>query len=202
MSRLILFSGGVESTALLSRSQLGDVLLTILPTYPNDVATFRKGTAEDIAHHYGLEVRYARIEVPLEPLPYNFVHQMRSFVSVANLWVAKDTAITEVWCGRNAKEPGPTLAPFIDQMMAAWAVLHPAVPFLHPLDHLSKREQWELIPSALRDLVSSCIHHRMCGTCKKCLELTCLSESSPRITSNAATPETPTSGQARSSSPM
>lgn len=178
MSRLILFSGGVESTALLSQARPGDVLLTILPTYPNDWATFRKNSAEAIAKHHGLEIRYARIEMPLEPMPYTFVHQMRSFISVANLWVAKDKLITEVWCGRNSKEPGESLAPFIEQMMAAWAVLHPAVSFLHPLDHLSKRQQWELIPATIRSLVSTCMFHRMCGTCKKCLELTCLSESS------------------------
>lgn len=188
MSRLILFSGGVESTALITQSLPGDVILTIKPTYPNDLASYRQETAERIAAMYGHEVHYAGATIPLEPLPYRFVHQMRVFVSVANLWVAKDASITEVWCGRNAKEPGPALAPFIDQMMAAWSVLHPGVPFLHPLDHLSKREQWDLIPLEVRPLVSTCMFHRMCGTCKKCLELTCLSESSPRVTSSADTP--------------
>lgn len=182
MSRLILFSGGVESTALLGQSRLDDVLLTIQPTYPNDLATFRKNSAEALAKHYGLKMQYARIELPIEPQPYNFVHQMRVFVSIANLWVAKDVNITEVWCGRNSKEPKLLLAPFINQMMAAWDVLHPKVPFLHPLDHLSKREQWELIPGNIKPLVSSCIHHRICGRCYKCMELTCLSESSPSNT--------------------
>lgn len=178
MSRLILFSGGVESTALLTRSSLSDVLVTILPTYPNDIATFRKDSAEAIAKHYGLRMNYVRIEMPVEPIPYNFVHQMRSFISVANLWVAKDLSITEVWCGRNVKEPGPALAPFIEKMMAAWAVLHPTVPFLHPMDHMTKRQQWDAIPKEVRPLVSSCVHHRMCGVCKKCMEWVCLSESS------------------------
>jgi 7-cyano-7-deazaguanine synthase in queuosine biosynthesis len=187
VSRLILFSGGVESTALLTQSRPGDVLLTIQPTYPNDLTTYRQGSAEQIAERYGLKMNFAGATVPLEPRPYRFVHQMRVFVSVANLWVAKDASITEVWCGRNAKEPGPSLAPFINQMMDAWDVLQPTVPFLHPLDHLSKREQWELIPQDVRPLVSTCMFHRMCGTCKKCLELTCLSESSPRVTSSAAT---------------
>lgn len=187
MSRLILFSGGVESTALLSQAKPEDVLLTILPTFPSDMATFRKKSAEAIARHYGLEVRYVQIEILLEPLPYTFVHQMRVFVSVANLWVAKDTRITEVWCGRNIKEPGSAIASFIEQMMSAWKILHPQVSFLHPLDHLSKREQWELIPEEIRPLVSSCVFHCMCGTCYKCLELTCLSESLPRVTKTVDT---------------
>lgn len=182
MSRLILFSGGVESTALLTMSRPDDVLLTIEPAYPQDVATFRRSSAEQIAARYGLKMNLAQVKVPLDPQPYRFVHQMRVFVSVANLWVAKDVSITEVWCGRNAKEPGPSLAPFINQMMAAWDVLHPRVPFLHPLDHLGKREQWGMIPAELKPLVSSCIHHTMCGQCKKCMEWVCLSESLPGVT--------------------
>ena len=190
MSRLILFSGGVESTALLSLASPDDVLLTIKPTFPSDRATFRASTAERIAEHFGLKMHFAGASIPLEPVPYRFVHQMQSFVGLASLWVAKDSSITEVWCGRNSKEPGEALAPFIDRMMAAWDVLNPTVPFLHPLDHLSKRQQWDLIPQEIRPLVSSCVLHRMCGVCKKCLELTCLSESSPRVTKTEDTQST------------
>ena len=189
--RLILFSGGVESTALLTRALPGDVLLTIEPTFPNDRPTYHPRNARQIAAMFGHKVHFAHASIPLEPLPYRFVHQMRVFVSLCNLWVAKDARITEVWCGRNSAEPGPKLKPFIDQMMAAWAVLQPQVPFLHPLDHLSKRQQWELIPPEVRHLVSSCMHHQMCGTCAKCLEWLCLSESSPSATSALATPTTP-----------
>lgn len=190
MSRLILFSGGVESTAMLTHALPGDVVLTIEPSFPNDLATFDRRTSRQIAAMMGHLVHCARADIPIEPTPYQFVHQMRVFVSVCNLWVAKDRRIKQVWCGRNSAEPGPTLAPFIDQMMAAWAILHPDVPFQHPLDYLSKREQWELIPAEVRPLVSSCVHHRMCGLCKKCLEWTCLSESSPSVTSSWATPTT------------
>lgn len=180
---MILFSGGVESTALLTQSQPGDVLLSINPTYPSDFVSYRKETTQQIAAHFGHKVQFAGAQIPIDPIPYRFVHQMRTFISICNMWVAKDARITEVWCGRNSAEPGPSLRPFIEQMMAAWGVLHPSVPFLHPLDHLSKREQWELIPDEVRPLVSSCIHHRMCGTCHKCLEWVCLSESSPSATS-------------------
>lgn len=183
MSRLILFTGGIESTALLTISKPGDVLLSIEPTYPNDFTTYRKESSEKIAAHFGHAVQHAKASIPIEPMPYRFVHQMRTFISVCNLWVAKDGRITEVWCGRNSAEPGEKLKPFIDQMMSAWSVLHPNVPFLHPLDHLSKREQWELIPPELKPLLSSCLHHRMCGTCHKCLEWLCLSENSPSATS-------------------
>lgn len=182
MSRLILFTGGVESTALLTQAQPTDVLLSIDPTYPNDLVTYRKTSAEKIAAHFGHTVQYAKATIPFEATPYKFVHQMRTFISICNLWVAKDSRITEVWCGRNSAEPGEKLQPFIDQMMAAWAVLHPTVQFLHPLDHLSKRDQWALIPPDVRHLISSCIHHKMCGRCHKCMEWVCLSESLPSST--------------------
>lgn len=183
MSRLILFSGGVESTALLTVAKADDVVLTVLPTFPDDMPSFRDGTTQQIAEHFGHVVQFARADVPIVQLPPRFVHQMRIFISLCNLWVAKDRHIEAVWCGRNSAEPGHELRPFIDQMMFAWAALHPSVPFLHPLDHLSKREHWELIPEAVRPLVSTCIHHRTCGTCYKCRELTCLSETSPGGTS-------------------
>lgn len=183
MSRLILFSGGVESTALLTIAKPDDVLLVIKPAYPNDLQTYRQESVEKIATYFGHPLHWAQASIPIEPLPYSFVHQMRVFVSICNLWVAKDLNITEVWCGRNVMEPSRKIAPFIAQMMAAWVVLHPEVPFLHPLDHLSKHEQWDLIPKEVRPLISSCIHHRMCGTCFKCLEWLCLSESSPAVTS-------------------
>ena len=183
MSRLILFSGGVESTALLTQSKPDDLLLTIEPTYPNDRPSFDPVKADQLASYYGLKVHYCKVNIPIEPKPFRFVHQMRIFVSLANLWVAKSSEITEVWCGRNSKEPSEGITPFINQMMAAWNVLQPRVPFLHPLDHLSKRAQWEMIPADLKPLVSSCMYHRMCGTCRKCMELVCLSENLPRVIS-------------------
>lgn len=180
MSRLILFSGGVESTALLTMSKPDDVVLTIDPVFPTDLKTYDKARAEKIAACFGHRVHYAGASVPNSAL--RFVHQMRAFVSICNLWVAKDQRITEVWCGRNSAEPSSELRPFIEQMMFAWSVLHPLVAFLHPLDHLTKRQQYDLIPQEVRPWVSSCIHHRFCGTCHKCLEWLQLSENSPAVT--------------------
>jgi len=191
MSRLILFSGGVESTALLTLAKSDDILLTIEPTFPNDLPSYSAPKIDAIAEYYGLKIRYCKVEIPIEPKPFRFVHQMRIFVSLANLWVAKDWAITEVWCGRNVKEPNDNLRPLIDQMMNAWNVLQPRVPFQHPLDHLSKRQQWDMIPADVKPLVSSCMYHQMCGTCRKCMELVCLSETLPRVTNADSTQSYP-----------
>jgi 7-cyano-7-deazaguanine synthase in queuosine biosynthesis len=38
-----------------------------------------------------------------------------------------------------------------------------------PLDHLSKKEQWDLIPPDVQPLVLTC-YNKVCGICFKCLE--------------------------------
>lgn len=174
--RLILFSGGVESTALLTVARPTDIALTL--TSPLAIPHFRIEDAEAIVRHFDLERAFARHEIPGR----QFSHQMLAFVGVCAQYVDRNPGITEVWCGRNSAEPRAGLKPFIDRMMAAWQLLQPDVPFLHPLDHLSKREQWEMIPNEIRHLVGSCEVSRMCGRCPKCREWLCLSQNSPDAT--------------------
>lgn len=175
--RLILFSGGVESTALMTLAKPGDLALILQPTFSTDVATYRKASAEAISKHFGVKLAYASFSLPdLEP--HGPTHQMTAFISACNMVVARGSNVTEIWCGRNSSEPTPNIKNYIDRHMAAWAWMHPNVPFLHPLDHLTKREQWEMIPAEVRPLVSSCVYHSMCGQCYKCKEWVCLSENS------------------------
>jgi len=167
--RLILFSGGIESTALLTIANPEDVALIVQPSLNGDFATYKDFTAQQIAYRFGVRLAYAKALVP-DPGPFHFVHQMTVFISLCNLAVARDPKITEVWCGRNSAEPSFEIKDYIEQNMAAWKILHPTVPFLHPLDHLSKMEQWERIPLDVQPLVSSCIYHNNCGKCNKCEE--------------------------------
>lgn len=155
-----------------------DLALMIEPTFYNESATFRGGTAEEIVRRFGMRYEHASVKLP-ELGGDRWAHQMTTFVGLANMMVARYPQITEVWCGRNSAEPSEGIRGFIEQNMAAWAILNPNVPFLHPSEHLTKRQHWELIPPDIRPLVSSCVHHRMCGTCDKCKEWLCLSENSP-----------------------
>lgn len=179
--KLILFSGGVESTALLTQANHDDIALVIDPVYANDMVTYRKHTMEQIAKAYGLNVVYVNFQLP-EFQDSVFVHQMSTFISVCNLMVQRNPQITEVWCGRNVLEPTQDIREFIEKNMAGWNTLHPDIPFNHPLEHLTKKQQWDLIPENIRPLVSSCIYHKFCGRCYKCKEWLCLSESLPKIT--------------------
>lgn len=149
-----------------------DVVITVEPTYPYGVPTFRKSTAEQIARILGFEINFVQIKMPIEPDPYNFVHQFATFVSVAHLWVVKDKSISEIWAGRNQAEVPVIKDPnnFKTQQILAWQTMHPNIPFVHPLEHLTKQQHWEMIPNDIKPLISSCIFHNSCGKCEKCVE--------------------------------
>jgi 7-cyano-7-deazaguanine synthase in queuosine biosynthesis len=170
MSKLIFFSGGVESTALLNDADpMEDVLVTVLPTFPRDIVTSKLQSAQAIAQRFGFTMNYAQIQVPVEPDPYNFVHQARTFLSVANLWVAKDTRITELWFGRCKEDINPPSRPV--NIVEAWNLLYPDIPWTRPLEHVSKWDQWKSIPLDVQPLVSSCVVYNNCGKCYKCQEV-------------------------------
>ena len=174
MSRLIFFSGGVESTALLNKADpMEDVLVTVLPTFPRDIVTSKMQSAQAIAERFGFTVNYAQIQLPIEPEPYNFVHQLASFVAVAHLWAVKDLSITEIWAGRNRSEVPVVrdVNDFKTQQLMFWHALHPNIPFVHPLEHMTKLEQWQRIPDELKPLVNSCVTYNSCGHCYKCKEI-------------------------------
>lgn len=175
MSRLILFSGGVESTALLTLSTPDDIAFVAKPFNDanNYVVTYKQSSVEAIASFYGLQPHYAVYKMPeVDRQKKKYIHQMIAFIGIAHMMVNQYSDITEVWCGRNCDEPSPAIALMIEQHMAAWAILNPTIPFLHPLDHLSKVEQMALIPKEIRHHISSCVTHNNCGHCFKCKEYT------------------------------
>lgn len=165
---LILFSGGVESTAMLTIARDNDILLNIDHVYPGAILSPNSIKAEKIAQAFNKQVQYSTLSIPAGG--GEFVHQMRYFIFVASLWVARDSSVTEIWCGRNSAEPSGNIKPFIEDMMLLWTTMHPTVAFDHPLDHLSKTEQWNLIPKHIQPLVSWCITDSDCGKCHKCVE--------------------------------
>lgn len=179
--KLILFSGGVESTALLTKASPEDIALVIEPTFTTELPTYRRGVVETLAKRFGVKLAYARAQIP-DLGGSDFVHQMTTFISIASIAVTRNSKISEVWCGRNSLEPAEGIRDYIQRNMRAWQLLHPQVPFLHSLDHLTKQEQWNLIPEDVKPLVSSCIHHNFCGSCYKCKEWTWILENLPSNT--------------------
>jgi 7-cyano-7-deazaguanine synthase in queuosine biosynthesis len=169
---LILFSGGVESTALLTIAKPQDIILIIDPVFSNVGRSYNKISVQKITNWFNFKPVYATINFSLEPSSNIFVHQMKNFINICSLWVNGDSTIKSIWCGRNSNEPSPDIVPMINHLMTVWKIMHPNVPFEHPLDHLSKYEQLNLIPETVRKYVYSCIYDKKCGTCYKCKEYT------------------------------
>lgn len=171
MKRLILFSGGVESTAMLTMADAAvDQVLTVSPTFPAGIRTFNENSVYEITGHYGFKPAFAQISLPVEPMPYNFVHQLHTFFSISHLWCEKDQSITEVWYGLNCTDLKPHNEPVYKKISTAWNFLHPEVKFNFPLSAYSKQEQWDMIDDLVKPLVNTCVTHNNCGMCSKCKE--------------------------------
>ena len=163
MTRAILFSGGVESVAALTLADKGDVLLVMQPSHATD-RRFLAHKALPIAAHFGFQVQYLNApgSVPCQ--------QFWTLVALAMVWVAAHSETTEVWWGMNDKDVGDGQSEEFSRAMAAWSAAHPDVPLRGPLRHLTKSEQWALIPEAVRPLVHTCTQAVACGACHKCKE--------------------------------
>ena len=171
MNRLILFSGGVESTALLSLATPNDILVTIRDESPNGIPlTYEPEAVRTISEHYGFKVNYCSVKLPYDEGKPKFVYQLWLFHSIVSLWLAKDNSVKEVWYGLNKEEYSKVYKDF-QNIKDSWPILHPSVELKHPLVHLSKEEQWNLIPGDVKPMVRNCLFNFNCRQCKKCLEL-------------------------------
>jgi radical SAM superfamily enzyme YgiQ (UPF0313 family) len=113
--------------------------------------------------------------------------------SVAHIVVSRNPAFTEVWYGENSNHADETerLREYSAQVLhdQAWKILHPTVKYSSPLEHVTKRQQWNMIPDQVKPMVVTCtqqfhnypvatpptisfegITMRGCGRCGKCCE--------------------------------
>jgi len=172
--RLILFSGGVESTALLTIADKKDLLLICgVPrknyTYGLDYAKCKK-----IASVYGNEIM--EFDFPNQIDGSKWTNQLMWFVFTSYLIVASRDDINEVWWGmhyneshRNFNHPIERKKNF-ERIMTAWYTLHPTIKFWAPLEFETKTQQWQRIPDDVKKYVSWCNTNNDCGVCRKCLE--------------------------------
>jgi 7-cyano-7-deazaguanine synthase in queuosine biosynthesis len=173
MTRLILFSGGVESTAMLARSAPGDIALTIFDAGEPD-PTFDRWGVTGIALALERRLAFGRLDIGKARDRRAFVYQTFALTAGASLWVSKDPSITEVWYGLKKGDPTPNVAEQYHRCMDGWAAMHPGVPFRAPLIDLTEAEQWLQIPAKVRSMVRNCLFGTDCGTCRKCVKLKAL----------------------------
>jgi hypothetical protein len=172
MSRLIFFSGGVESTPLLLQANPADTIVTVGPTFVNTLSSFHHDNCIQIADYFGLTVNFVQIALPVKKTNTRFVHQFSTFITLAHLWCLRDPDITQVWLGRNCTEVPKIRNPDDPRTreLMSWDTMHPDIPVLHPLEHLSKQQHWQMIPDAVKPFVTSCDFQTNCGKCNKCNE--------------------------------
>jgi len=158
-----MFSGGVESVALLSLAKKGDRLLLIEPWQTGQVAYIKK-KIDVIVDYYNLPAeRFSftgKVRCP----------QMILLLSAATARVFDDDSITEVWHGMHSGDITSSNENTFSRMCAAWEILSPNKPLRMPLRHETKMQQWSRIPDILKPYVHTCIHETVCGVCAKCKE--------------------------------
>lgn len=170
MSRLILFSGGVESTALLTKASKDDIVMTIRDISPNDHYTYHPNRIEEVARAMNVQIQYTDLKIPIQKTK-GFVYQLWTFVPISIMWISRFPEITEVWYGLNNTEPSTSAKNDFERCVKIWKVAFPQIDLRFPLRHLSKEQQWVMIPKHVRPLISTCLNNNFCGTCRKCVEL-------------------------------
>ena len=179
--RLIFFSGGMDSVALLSLSKPEDIIVTVVDTPGNAIANWfgdvDKNKTEKIAKYYNRTVYYYPVHIPYVEIEEGHgVHQTNIFFSVANNWARiKGKSLKEVWWGVYASEYNQNLPlkKVRDAWFKSWDILHPDIKFYNPLGHLTKGDVWQMIPDELKGLTSPCRQDpigdwRTCN-CQKCV---------------------------------
>lgn len=170
--RLILFSGGVESTALLSLKQPNDVVFVVDELSSNYGPSFNRAAVQWISAHYPVAVEYATIDIGFRAFDMPFLYSFWGIMAAVGLRCARDMSIKEVWYGMHNGEPYSRMRPQFDRIVDGFKVTHPDVEFKSPLYHLTKEQQWkDHIPDRIKPYVRNCVYTEACGKCLKCKEL-------------------------------
>lgn len=170
MRRLILFSGGVESTALLTIANSNDILLIC------DIPRKDFGGGLDwekcrrIARYFGNETIEFKFPTKIEGKQW--MHQINWFIFSCHMIAESRGDISEIWWGIRYNDGInlPERRHIFEKCMCAWKILQPTINFISPLESLSKTKQWQMIPNEIKRYVNWCNTNNNCGVCKKCLE--------------------------------
>jgi 7-cyano-7-deazaguanine synthase in queuosine biosynthesis len=180
MKRLILFSGGVESTALLALKSPEDIALTIEDISPNNQSqTFNGDAVHKISKAMNVRLDICKYSIPYRDqyIPHyvddNWYHQLWTFLPIVSIYLTKDYSVSEIWIGTGlnddmAKEREKKR---YSQLLTGWNALHPTIPIVLPLSNLTEKQIWNIIPDYVKPLVRNCFHNNNCGQCPKCIKL-------------------------------
>jgi 7-cyano-7-deazaguanine synthase in queuosine biosynthesis len=170
LSRLILFSGGVESIAMLTKASKDDIVMTIRDTSLNHYHTYHPNRIEEVARAMKVQIQYTDIKIPIEKSK-GFVYQLWTFIPITIMWASRFPEINEIWYGLNNTEPSALAKDDFEKCVKIWKIAFPQINLRFPLRRFSKEQQWSMIPKHIRPLITTCLNNNFCGTCRKCIEL-------------------------------
>lgn len=186
MNRLILFSGGVESTALLALKSPEDIVITIEDISPNNkTQTFNRTAIYEISRAMNVPVQFCQYSIPYahQHIPHygdpNWHHQLWTFLPLVSVYLTKNSLINEIWIGTSLDDE---TAEFryrkkYPQLIAGWNILYPHVSITLPLSNLTTEQIWYIIPNTIKPLIRNCFNNttneidKNCGICPKCIKL-------------------------------
>ena len=169
MSRLILFSGGVESTAMLTLANENDIVTTIRDTSKDMYRTYSEKAVEEITKKLEIPLHYTDIALPLKHRK-DFLYQLLTFIHAAGLWVTRFPEIKEVWYGLDKDGGAGVAKKDFDYCVDFWKRSYPNIELVFPFQYMETKDIWKLIPKDIQKLVINCTHPQkiQCNDCHKC----------------------------------
>lgn len=185
---IVAWSGGVESTALVHQLVLEkrNPLIIHLEIYNNDIQanTFETYAVERMSDMLGVEVSFIECKSSIPDVKKTAEFwKHRKFgggYPVLPLWtsMAFMTQIVNPWCkdiyiGKNSSDGNADTWEVAQNYCKQQGKLFGFESEMSaPLEHLSKKEQWLMIPKEVRPHIRTCTskNSKACGKCSKCKE--------------------------------
>jgi 7-cyano-7-deazaguanine synthase in queuosine biosynthesis len=182
---VIAFSGGVESTALMAWAAQRkekvvafnfSISLSEPPYGPIEVwLAKQRVNAQEIADKFGIPMMEIDTQmtnmgtIRNEKPEYKYSFQRWYISFFLGMMTVYNPHIENLYYGLNDEDTSATnpeiratLEKFIGMMAGEGK-------FKTPLSHMTKSQQWEMIPDDIKPLVLTC-YNKVCGTCFKCQE--------------------------------
>jgi 7-cyano-7-deazaguanine synthase in queuosine biosynthesis len=166
---LLFFSGGVESTLILET--LKDTNLRIVYVYSPWHRNFVE-PAKKIAEFYNKKLEIFKIESNTSG--GSNVQQLNWYLMVAYLYNKKWPQLKNFYYGLHITDTSLTTKVGLENLENVkrfFKILMPESKFISPFQHKTKKEQYDLIPDSVKNMLHTCNRtDRFCGECSKCVE--------------------------------
>lgn len=174
---LIMFSGGVESTALFQHALNLEHDVTLAHVIHNNKSYKELGACKGIVS-YTPSVKLHAIEIRKDTFDVNHINEHRD----VSIWLGAAIAIVgrgdfdEVWYGTHSLDNTTKIPDMETSWNSMMGILELDTKLVSPLTLKSKVDQYRMLPSGVKDCIISCAvipkgaWNQPCGKCDKCME--------------------------------